>query len=257
MGVHYLDWPAPQHVKACFTEREGGYSLPPYDSFNLALHVDDEATLVLKNRDLLVRKIQVESVQQNPIHWLEQVHSTRVVNLDQSYSAKADAGFTRKKGQVCCVMTADCLPVFLCDSLGQQVAVAHAGWRGLCNGVLQNTVNTFKPKQELMAYLGPAISQSAFEVGDEVRCAFLEKYPDLNINDYFISVEKTAAAGKQHSAEIKWMGDLYGIAREILTAMGVKQIYGGDRCTFTEEDKFFSYRRNAKTGRMANLIWLE
>lgn len=242
MTIHYLDWPAPKTVKACFTQRQGGRSDSPFGSFNLGLHVGDDERHVSENRLILS-----ESVQQNQIHWLEQVHSSTVVNVDEPYDQKADASFSKKIGQVCSVMTADCLPVFLCDEQGTQVAVAHAGWRGLCNGVIQNTASTFKASPAFMAYLGPAISQGAFEVGDEVRLAFNEGYPQLNINQYFISA----------GLDGKWLADLYGIAREILNYLGIKHIYGGDRCTFSEEETFFSFRRDHTTGRMANLIWLE
>lgn len=242
MTVYYLDWPAPKAVKACFTERAGGKSHAPFDSFNLGLHVGDEERRVLDNRLILS-----ETIQQNQIHWLEQVHSNVVVNIDQPYEQKADASFSAQANQVCSVMTADCLPVFFCDERGSQVAVAHAGWRGLCNGVLQNTLTTFKKNPAFMAYLGPAISQNAFEVGDDVRLAFNEQYPQLNINQHFVA----------NNVEGKWMADLYGIARDILERSGIDHIYGGDRCTFSEKDAFFSYRRDHTTGRMANLIWLE
>jgi len=242
MTVYYLDWPAPKAVKACFTERAGGKSHAPFDSFNLGLHVGDEEWCVLGNRLILS-----ETIQQNQIHWLEQVHSNVVVNIDQPYEQKADASFSARANQVCSVMTADCLPVFFCDEKGSQVAVAHAGWRGLCNGVLQNTVTTFKKNPAFMAYLGPAISQNAFEVGDDVRLAFNEQYPQLNINQHFVA----------NNVEGKWMADLYGIARDILESSGIDHIYGGDRCTFSEKDAFFSFRRDHATGRMANLIWLE
>lgn len=242
MAVHYLDWPAPKKVKACFTERSGGKSYAPFDSFNLGLHVGDDEQHVFENRLNLSQIID-----QKQIHWLEQVHSNVVVNIDQSYVQKADASFSTQAHQVCSVMTADCLPVFFCDEKGTQVAVAHAGWRGLCNGVLQNTLSSFKKNPAFMAYLGPAISQNAFEVGNDVRLAFNEQYPQLNINQHFVA----------NNIEGKWMADLYGIARDILEDSGMDYIYGGDRCTFSERNTFFSFRRDHTTGRMANLIWLE
>lgn len=242
MALNWLDWPAPHTVKACFTDREGGCSLPPFNSLNLALHVDDKKDVVINNRQILAKQIN-----QKQINWLEQVHSTKVVDVSQPYMSTADASFSKQSSHVCCVMTADCLPIFFCDRAGQQVAVAHAGWRGLCNGILQNTVATFAKPQTLMAYLGPAISQSAFEVGGEVRSAFIEQYPHLKMEKHFLV----------KSAGNKWMGDLYGIARDMLRDLGIHGIYGGDRCTFSEADAFFSFRRDGKTGRMANLIWLE
>ncbi|MFT6387572.1 MAG: YfiH family protein [Cellvibrionaceae bacterium] len=252
MILSWLDWPAPKKVKACFTERQGGCSLPPFDSFNLALHVDDKKDLVLKNRQVLA-----ELTKQGHVHWLEQVHSTRVVDIGQPYTVKADASFSKQTGQVCCVMTADCLPIFFCDRAGQQVAVAHAGWRGLCGGVLHNTANAFAATQTLMAYLGPAISQSAFEVGGEVRSAFIAQYPHLNMEKHFVARRSDNAILDNKDPVNKWMGDLYGIAKDMLKDLGVHDIYGGNRCTFTEERAFFSFRREGKTGRMANLIWLE
>jgi len=242
MTVHWLDWPAPSNVKACFTARDGGESLAPFSSFNLGLHVGDDESLVIKNRQILSN-----SIEQKNIHWLDQIHSTQVVNLDRTYHSQADASVSTKVGQVCSVMTADCLPVFVCDEQGTQVAAAHAGWRGLCHGVLQNTVNAMNNKSSLLAYLGPAISQSAFEVGDEVRLAFKHHYPQLGTDKHFV----------HHGVEGKWMGDLYGLARDILSDLSVQNVYGGDRCTFSEQEIFFSFRRDKTTGRMANLIWLE
>jgi YfiH family protein len=238
----YLDWPAPANVKACYTLRQNGHSDKPYDSFNLALHVDDEPEKVKLNRQLLVHEIQQEN-----IYWLEQIHGTDVVNLDGETKTQADASVTRHKNKVCCVMTADCLPVFFCDQQGQQVAVAHAGWRGLCQGVLQNTVASFNNLDSVLAYLGPAISQNAFEVGEDVLQSFISRYPHLNITECFIRGNKAD----------KWMADLYGLARLILNDCGVTAIFGGGECTFTQEEKYFSYRRDKQTGRMANLIWLE
>ncbi len=242
-SLHYLDWPAPSNVKACFTLRQGGVSESPYDSFNTALHVGDNIAAVMQNRALLSTAIG-----QSDIHWLEQVHSTVVVDVGEaSYSKIADAANTQKPNQVCCVMTADCLPVFFCDRKGKQVAIAHAGWRGLCHGILQNTISCFEEADELMAYLGPAISQTAFEVGSEVRSEFIQHYPQLAIENHFME-------GKTQN---KWMGDLYGIAREILRASGIQWIYGGNFCTFSESDNFFSYRRDGTTGRITNVIWFE
>jgi YfiH family protein len=241
-NLQWLDWPAPASVKACSTLRGEGVSLPPYDTFNLGLHVGDDEINVHLNRQQLLQQIK-----QSHIHWLQQQHGTRVIDLDVNSETKADASYTQRKNYVCAVMTADCLPVFFCDQQGQQVAIAHAGWRGLWQGVLQNTVSSFKNESSLMAYLGPAISQAAFEVGDDVRDAFLSDYSTLEIDQHFVE-------GKQ---ENKWMADLYGLARAVLNHCGVDKIYGGGQCTFLQEDKYFSYRRDKHTGRMAHLIWLE
>ncbi|MGH1485081.1 MAG: peptidoglycan editing factor PgeF [Cellvibrionaceae bacterium] len=242
----FLDWPAPSNVKACTTLREPGTSKPPYDTFNLALHVGDDKQAVIENRRSLSAALKQDS-----IHWLNQIHSTEVIQATSdtliSEPLSADASFTREKHQICCVMTADCLPVFFCNKSGSQVAIAHAGWRGLCDGILQRTLATFDQSDTVMAYFGPAISQSAFEVGNDVRDSFLNAYPDI------INLESCFKAKASH----KWMADLYGLAKSILNHQGVTDIYGDDCCTFLESDHYFSYRRDGVTGRMAHLIWLD
>ncbi len=240
--ISWLDWPSPPNVKACSTLREAGISKPPFDTFNLAAHVGDDEKSVIHNR-----KILCDAIGPVNIHWLEQVHGTTVVNVANSYNPEADASFSRQPNQACCVMTADCLPVFLCDNQGEQVAIAHAGWRGLCNGIVQNTLSSFRSPQAVMAYLGPAISQAAFEVGDEVREAFITHHKPLNLEEHFVHGDDPG----------KWMADLYGIARAMLNHQGVNHVYGGDSCTFLESDHYFSYRRDGQTGRMAHLIWIE
>ena len=247
-SIQKLIWPAPFQVKACFTLRTGGVSQQPYRSFNLGAHVGDSPPDVTSNRRQLSNNLQLET-----ITWLTQVHGKNVADLDvidndllaDTNNIVADACTSRVTHRPCSVMTADCLPVFFCNRAGTQVAMAHAGWRGLLSGVLQETLRTFGQTASVMAYLGPAISAQAFEVGDDVRMAFLCH---------------NASFGKHFEASPtsqRWMGDLYAIAREILQQSGVSEIYGGDRCTFTEKDAFFSYRRDGVTGRMANLIWLE
>ena len=241
-SLQWLDWPAPSRVQACYSLRDGGVSQSPYHSFNMSDHVGDTPEHVRSNRQQFSQLIQ-----QTDITWLEQVHGVDVYPITAPISSPppypADASVTSIERQVCCVMTADCLPVFFCNQQGTQVAVAHAGWRGLLNGVLQNTLQTFVQPEQVLVYLGPAISQQAFEVGDEVRAAFVNVNQQLS--DYFIA--------SSHS--YKWMADLYGMARFVLQQQGVVNIYGGDRCTYTEDD-FFSYRRDGVTGRMANAIWL-
>jgi polyphenol oxidase len=241
--VVYLDWPAPPNVKACFTLRSGGCSDAPYASFNLAEHVGDSPYAVARNREYLMA-----SIGESAICWLQQVHGVALVDAMSGQGCAADAVMTNKDHQVCCVMTADCLPVFFCDRQGTQVAVAHAGWRGLLAGIVQKTLQCFQDSSQVIIYLGPAISQSAFEVGDEVRDMFITHYPHVYLDECFW-VSKAAPH--------KWMADLYGIARKLLNDGGVDSIYGGDRCTFSEKDDFFSYRRDGQTGRMANLIWLD
>ncbi len=252
-NIAYLDWPAPKSVKACYTLRSGGHSTAPYASFNLGDHVDDVQASVNANRQKLRDAIGQES-----ICWLQQIHGTKVVDASSGNGAQADACYTQSANQVCNVMTADCLPVFFCNTQGTQVAVAHAGWRGLHAGILQQTLRQFQCCQDspsssnrVMAYLGPAISQAAFEVGDDVRDAFLSLPRDqLDTASQHFKVKQKSVHGN------KWMADLYGLAKNMLQNMGVV-VYGSGFCTYSESEKFFSYRRDGVTGRMANLIWLE
>ena len=234
------DWPAPVRVKALQTTRQGGVSIAPYDSLNLGGHVGDNPLAVARNRILLNTLLPSEPV------WLEQVHGTVVANADMaSCRPQADACIARQRGAVCVVMTADCLPVLLCDVQGGVVGAAHAGWKGLAAGVIEATVQTMEvAPQSLMAWLGPAISQEAFEVGDEVRAAF-------------IAVQPQAAAAFIPGQSGKWFADIYALARLRLNALGITQIHGGGRCTCREQERFFSYRRDGATGRMGTFIWLE
>ena len=238
------DWPAPPGVRALMTTRQGGVSLPPFASLNLGGHVGDDRLAVAANR---ARLREVLAGGGDPL-WLEQVHGTRVINAaSRSPGAppvQADASFSRQQGVVCAVMTADCLPVFFCDDAGRVVAAAHAGWRGLFAGVLEETVAAMAvPADTLLAYLGPAIGPRAFEVGDEVRSAFVADDAAL------AAAFKPALAGK-------WLADIYLLARLRLSGQGVTRVYGGSYCTFGEANRFFSFRRDGQTGRMASLIWL-
>ena len=242
MSKHFIypDWPAPANVKCLQTTRIGGFSKAPYDSLNLALHVDDDQLDIEKNRRLLQ-----ESLPSQPI-WLNQVHSKTVINAsDCSATPDADASYSREMGRVCCVLTADCLPVLFCDSQGSVVAAAHAGWRGLSAGILESTVASMNiaPKQ-LMAWLGPAIGPNAFEVGDEVKQVFVAQHEQAN--------QAFVVHGQR-----KWLADLYLLARIRLNQLGITQIYGGDYCTYQDSTRFFSYRRDGSCGRMATLIWLQ
>lgn len=235
-------WPAPANVKAVSTTRLGGYSVSPFDSLNLGNHVGDIPASVSLNRQWLQQHAQMPA---EP-YWLNQVHSADVVVLPATETLPAaDAAFTRRPQQICTVMTADCLPVLFCDRQGTQVAAAHAGWRGLCDGVLENTLQHFTNVKHVMAWLGPAISQQAFEVGDEVRSAFVQR--QATAAQAFIPGKTTG----------KWLADLYLLARLRLMAAGVTAIYGGEYCTFRQSQQFFSYRRDGQTGRMASSIWLE
>ena len=244
-NVVWLDWPAPSGVKACYTLRQKGHSRSPYDSFNLGTHVGDDSVAVHKNRQCLQ---DLMGSSDNSICWLTQVHSDRVVEASMdALNTRADASYCRKPGLAAVVMTADCLPVFFCDQQGSTVAVAHAGWKGLLEGILFKTLAHFTVTSQVMAYLGPAIGAAAYEVGDELRCAFTAK--DKKYARYFAFSRKDFEGGD------KWLCDLYGIAREQLATADLYNVYGGDRCTFREASDFFSYRRESVTGRMANMIW--
>ena len=232
------DWPAPPNVRAWVTER-GGTSR--YGALNLATHVGDDLSSVAANRRQLRAALELPG---EPA-WLEQVHGTRVLDLDSEEAARADGAVTTRAQRVCTVMTADCLPVLLCDRRGTRVGVAHAGWRGLLDGILPAAVTALRVQPaELIAWLGPAIGQGAYEVGAEVRDGF---------------VERAAAASRRfaRNARGRWQADLYGLARDALESAGVRAVYGGDFCTFTQAGRFFSHRREAPCGRMATLIWLD
>jgi YfiH family protein len=236
------DWPAPSQVRALSSTRSGGVSGGVYASLNLGTHVGDETGLVTQNRLLLQQQAQLPA---EPA-WLNQVHGTDVLELStwQGDLVNADAAVSRQAGQVCVVMTADCLPVLFCDQQGRQVAAAHAGWRGLVDGVLEQTLATFAEPAQVLVWLGPAIGPNAFEVGAEVRAAFLAK--DAAANRAFVP-----------QGQGKYLADLYLLARMRLQAAGVKAIYGGDFCTYRDQKRFFSYRRDGQTGRQASLIWLQ
>lgn len=233
------DWPAPARVRALSTTRAGGVSTGPYAGLNLGNHVGDTPVAVLANRRLLRAALPAEPL------WLRQVHGTRVVDAAvASIGAEADAALSREAGRVCVVMTADCLPVLLCDRAGRVVAVAHAGWRGLVAGVLEQTVAAMAVAPgQLLAWLGPAIGPAAFEVGDEVRAAFVEADP-------------AAVTGFVAGAPGKWRADLFLLARQRLARLGIGGVYGGGVCTFSDPQRFFSHRRDRVSGRMATLIWI-
>lgn len=239
------DWPAPANVKAISTLRSGGASEAPFHSLNLGLHVGDVAATVLANR----QRLQALSAMPQSVAWLEQVHGNHVIELGARthfhQPPTADASYTCTTGAVCIVMTADCLPLLLCDRQGTQVAAIHAGWRGLQAGIIEETVSRFQcPAKQLLVWLGPAISQAAFEVGSEVRAAFV--------------AEQAAAEGAFIAAQQgKFFADIYQLARLRLQALGIEAIFGGDRCTYSEPAEFFSYRRDGQTGRQASAIWLQ
>jgi YfiH family protein len=233
-------WPAPPNVRTWVTERG---SAGRYGTLNLALHVGDDAAAVAANRGRLRTALQLVSEPR----WLEQVHGTRIVDVDRDAEAApaADGSVTGRAGVVCAVLTADCLPVLFCDAAGRRVGTAHAGWRGLLHGVLPAAVAALRcPPDEMLAWLGPAIGQAAYEVGAEVREAF---------------VGRDAAADRRFApnARGRWQADLCGLARDELARCGVRSVHGGGYCTYTEAERFFSHRREAPCGRMATLIWLD
>lgn len=234
------DWPAPARVSALVTTRAGGVSMAPYVGLNLGDHVGDDPARVARNRAILRASLPAEPV------WLRQVHGIAVLDADSGVAAsEADASVARQTGSVCAVLTADCLPVLFCDRDGSVVAAAHAGWRGLLGGMLEATVAAMQlPPDRIMAWLGPAIGAQAFEVGAEVRDAF---------------VNAQAQAGAAFAARMgnKWLADIYALARLRLQRIGVDQVYGGGACTYSEAERFYSYRREGATGRMASLVWLE
>lgn len=234
------DWPAPPNVRAMVTTRQGGVSLPPWDSFNLGDHVGDDPAQVAENRKRLRAGLPSEPV------WLRQVHGTRCVDASAvAPGTEADAAIARRPGVVCAVLTADCLPVLLCDEAGTVVGAAHAGWRGLVSGVIETTVAAMNtPVDRLLAWLGPAIGPQAFEVGDEVRAQFMAH--NLAAKAAFVPGDPG-----------KWWCDIYLLARQRLAALGVRRIASPDFCTVQDRESFFSYRRDGVTGRMASLIWLE
>ncbi|TDQ56227.1 hypothetical protein EDC45_2049 [Mesocricetibacter intestinalis] len=244
MNALIPQWQAAANIRAFTTLRYGGVSKPPFDSFNLADHVGDDKNSVKNNRTLLYQQFRLP-------HWplfLNQVHGTRVISLPYTGTTpEADAVYSNKANQICLVMTADCLPVLFCNRQGTEVAAAHAGWRGLCEGVLERTLSNFNsPPSEILAWLGPAIGPNAFQVGAEVIERFARQ--DENARQAFIPDPHTAG---------KYLGDLYQIARQRLNRLGLTEISGGEQCTYQEKDKFFSFRRDRQTGRMASLIWFE
>jgi len=237
------DWPAPGRVRAVSTTRHGGVSKGPYSSLNLGQHVGDDPAAVAENRRRLMETL---GLKQEP-RWLQQVHGTRVASLEGVPVAEAaDAAVTARAGEACVIMTADCLPVLFSDRKGMKVGAAHTGWRGLSAGVLQATVKALgSPPAELLAWLGPAIGPLAYEVGDEVRQAFI------------VRDAAAAQAFKPGKAAGKWWCDLHMLARQRLEAMGVSSIYGGEWCTLKDQERFFSYRREGECGRMGTFIWME
>lgn len=236
------DWPAPQNVRALSTTRLGGHSEPPYQALNLGLNGGDDADTVVRNRRTLLREANLP---QTPC-WLRQVHGSDVVDLDTNKvpCPPADGAFTRQPHRVCAVLTADCLPILLCSADGNQVAALHGGWRGLAAGVIAQGVRQFDTHRGLVAWLGPAISVDHYEVGPEVRAAFA-------------AIDRALLSCFIPSRPGHWHADLYGLARHLLQRAGVNSVSGGQHCTFRDSAHFYSFRRQAITGRQATLVWID
>ncbi|MEQ1543889.1 peptidoglycan editing factor PgeF [Methyloglobulus sp.] len=240
LNKHWLqpDWPAPANIHAATTLRTGGVSQDDYASLNPATHVGDSPELVSQNRHIIKTLLDLPS---EPV-WLNQIHSNLAVKATRTETLpQADASYTNQPNVVCVVMTADCLPLLVCAADGSEIAAIHAGWRGLLDGVIDNTIAALQSR-DVLVWLGPAIGPDSFEVGDEVRAAYVAKSAEY------------ASAFKQKN-QGKWLADIYQLARINLAALGISKIYGGDFCTVTDQERFYSYRRDKDTGRMATLIW--
>lgn len=235
------DWPAPSRVHAWVTTRQGGVSKAPFNSLNLATHVGDDPAAVALNRDRLREQLALPA---EPV-WLSQVHGTGILDASRAgVNAEADGSFACRPNVVCAVLTADCLPVLLADREGRCVAAVHAGWRGLADGVVEAAVTALPvAPADLLVWLGPAIGPDAFEVGDDVYQAFVGQDPETR--DCF----------REQGA--RWLADIYGLARRRLARLGITAVYGGGLCTHTDTERFYSYRRDGRTGRLASLIWLD
>ncbi|MEX0962639.1 MAG: peptidoglycan editing factor PgeF [Pseudohongiellaceae bacterium] len=245
----FAQWDVSPKVVAFSTTRQGGVSKAPYASFNLGMHVGDDHLLVATNREALRRSLAPN------LEWqmLDQVHSCDVVNVDVAVAdITADALFTSRKNLVCCVQTADCLPVFIAALDGTEVAMVHAGWRGLASGIVENALAAMStPADRLAIWLGPAIGPCHFEIGAEVKARFFE---DAASEVTEVALEKSFKPSENPG---KYMADLYAIVRLKLSALGVQAVSGGNYCTYCDESSFFSYRRDAVTGRMINAIYIE
>jgi YfiH family protein len=236
------DWPAPPGVHAACTTRRGGVSGGPFASMNPADRVGDDPSHVRRNRAILRSALGLPA---DP-HWLRQVHGCAVAETgDTPVGCEADAALASDPGEVCAVLTADCLPLLFCDRAGTRVAAVHAGWRGLAAGVIEAAVAAMgTPSPDLLCWLGPAIGPDAFEVGPEVRGHFVDQAPACAV------AFRPAPAGK-------WLADLFALARQRLAAVGVDRVWGGYLCTYSDPGRFFSYRRDGTTGRMASLVWID
>ncbi len=244
---HWLvpDWPAPANIHAATTLRTGGVSKEPYLSLNPAIHVNDLIERAIQNRKIISDMLNLPS---EPV-WLDQIHSNRIIKAEQTVMPQqADASYSSDSGVVCTIMTADCLPLLICSKDGEKIAAIHAGWRGLLSDVITHSISELISQppltklNELLVWLGPAIGPNCFEIGIEVHEAFIDK---SKIYEKAFKIQNNG----------KYLADIYQLARIELNALGITDIYGGTYCTMTEKERFFSYRRDNQTGRMATLIW--
>ncbi len=240
------NWSAPAHIRAFSSTRIGGYSQGAYSGLNLGLHVADDHAIVCKNRSLLSNTLSLP----DKLFWLNQIHSTVLVRVEQNMPVDitADASWTTQQQQPCIVMTADCLPLLITDKLGSFVCAVHAGWRGLCDGIIEKSIKSICRQldvnsADLLVWLGPCIGKTAFAVGDEVRTAFI--------------AENKLAKSAFTAFEARWLADLQQLARLRLAPFKVFEITASEHCTFNEAGLFYSYRRDNITGRMATLIWID
>jgi polyphenol oxidase len=235
------EWPAPAYVKAVTTTRKGGVSFPPFDSLNLGLYAGDDPNHVTQNRQFLKKTL---ALPHDPI-WLKQMHGSNVVSTEQSETEPlADAIYSRTPYKICSVLTADCLPVLICSQRHYCVAAIHAGWKGLAAGIIENCIKHMDcPRQNLLAWLGPAIGPDAFFVGDDLVKLFTEQDPKT----------KTAFQAIKINC---WLANIYLLAKYRLNSLGINAVYGGNDCTYIDKARFFSFRRDKITGRMASLIWI-
>jgi polyphenol oxidase len=234
----HANWPAPANISALTTRRTPGCSKPPFDANNLGLHVGDNDADVSTNRQTLTNLL---ALPQEP-EWLEQVHSNHCIIVEEETNRRADAAITRSKIHTLAIITADCLPILVCDYQGTEIAAIHSGWRGLVNGIIENTLHKMHSSPaQLMAWIGPAICQSCYEVGDEVLAAYQNRY--------------SFAAMAFRRKKDKWLANLPELASLVLQSAGISAVYQAKICTFEQKCDFFSYRRDTRTGRMATLIW--
>jgi len=234
------DWPVAKHIHAFTSTRLGGVSQGIYHGLNLAHHVDDEPDAVQANRDLLQQQFHLP----HTVKWLQQIHSTQAIAADTiENGTKADALYTNKANTICAVLTADCLPILVCNKQGDKIAAIHAGWRGLASGIIQTTLEKLaEPADHLLLWFGPAIGARHYQVGQDFY-------------DTFLSISPMMQQAFKQTSPTHWHADIYALAKLQCEQLGIKHIYGGEHCTFADSTHFYSHRRDGTTGRMASLIW--